>query len=52
MYKRQLLAHDDPASYPGLWHDKDIYAPVTVIRAARLAALALGGAGSAASGGA
>nr|ACO31276.1 PtmT2 [Streptomyces platensis] len=47
-----LLAHDDPASYPGLWHDKDIYAPVTVIRAARLAALALGGAESAASGGA
>ncbi|MFJ9445196.1 prenyltransferase/squalene oxidase repeat-containing protein [Kitasatospora sp. NPDC101235] len=37
-----LLAHDDPQSYPGLWHDKDIYAPVTVIRAARLAALALG----------
>ncbi|MEU7550889.1 prenyltransferase/squalene oxidase repeat-containing protein [Streptomyces sp. NPDC044571] len=41
-----LTEYDDPAGYPGLWHDKDIYAPVTVIRAARLAALALGRAAS------
>ncbi len=35
-----LREHDDPAKYPPLWHAKDLYAPVTVIRAARLAALA------------
>ncbi len=30
------------ANPPGLWHAKDLYAPVRVIRAARLAALAMG----------
>lgn len=36
-----LSADDDPGSYPPLWHDKDLYAPVTTIAAARLTALAL-----------
>jgi halimadienyl-diphosphate synthase len=34
----------DPASHPGLWHAKDLYAPVGVVRAARLAAVNLGAA--------
>ncbi|WP_412543834.1 prenyltransferase/squalene oxidase repeat-containing protein [Longispora sp. K20-0274] len=34
-----LVGNDDPAAYPALWHAKDLYAPITVIRAARLAAL-------------
>jgi hypothetical protein len=34
-----LETADDPAAYPGLWHAKDLYAPVRVIAAARLAAL-------------
>jgi hypothetical protein len=37
-----LSTEDDQDSYPGLWHAKDLYAPIRVIRAARLAALALG----------
>ncbi|MEV6520792.1 prenyltransferase/squalene oxidase repeat-containing protein [Longispora sp. NPDC051575] len=39
-----LVDHDDPDAYPALWHAKDLYAPVTVIRAARLAALTMAGA--------
>ncbi|HKT05113.1 MAG TPA: hypothetical protein VJT31_36825, partial [Rugosimonospora sp.] len=38
-----LAGHDDPDRYPGLWHAKDLYAPVRVIQAARLAALHLAG---------
>jgi hypothetical protein len=37
-----LRTRNQPADYPGLWHAKDLYAPIAVIRAARLAALALG----------
>jgi hypothetical protein len=37
-----LRAANDPATYPGLWHAKDLYAPTAVIRAARLAALRIG----------
>ena len=36
-----LARSDDPTSYPGMWHAKDLFAPVNVIRAARLAALGL-----------
>jgi halimadienyl-diphosphate synthase len=32
---------DDDARYPGLWHGKELYAPIAVIQAARLAALHL-----------
>ncbi|GIG56619.1 hypothetical protein Lfu02_09910 [Longispora fulva] len=39
-----LVGHDDPADYPALWHAKDLYAPVTVISAARLTALSMTGA--------
>ncbi len=34
-----LTSRNDPSAYPGLWHAKDLYAPIAVIRAARLAAL-------------
>jgi hypothetical protein len=34
-----LTTRNDPSAYPGLWHAKDLYAPIAVIRAARLAAL-------------
>ncbi|MGY0234494.1 prenyltransferase [Longispora urticae] len=36
-----LAENDDPGAYPALWHAKDLYAPVTVIRAARHAALVM-----------
>jgi len=39
-----LARADEPASYPGLWHAKDLFAPIAVIRGARLAALTLGAA--------
>jgi halimadienyl-diphosphate synthase len=32
---------DDAAQWPPLWHDKDLYTPVAVVRAARIAALHL-----------
>ena len=34
-----LLRHQDADDFPPLWHDKDLYAPVAVIKAARIAAL-------------
>jgi squalene-hopene cyclase-like protein/prenyltransferase/squalene oxidase-like repeat protein len=34
---------DDGADWPPLWHDKDLYTPVAVVRAARIAALRLTG---------
>jgi hypothetical protein len=34
-----LLAAADQPDHPALWHDKDLYAPVAIIRAAVLAAL-------------
>lgn len=34
----RLLA-DQGDDFPPLWHDKDLYAPITVVKAARLAAL-------------
>ncbi|MFI9009942.1 prenyltransferase/squalene oxidase repeat-containing protein [Actinosynnema sp. NPDC053489] len=36
-----LLVNDSPDDYPPLWHDKDLYAPVNVIAATRVAALRL-----------
>jgi hypothetical protein len=36
------------AEYPPLWHGKDLYTPVRVVRAARLAALRLAGEGASA----
>jgi halimadienyl-diphosphate synthase len=36
-----LAGNADPATFPALWHAKDLYAPTTVIRAARIAALRL-----------
>jgi hypothetical protein len=39
---RYLAGSDEPAAYPGLWHAKDLYAPVRVVQAARLAALEMG----------
>ncbi|MEN3305130.1 MAG: hypothetical protein V7603_1332 [Micromonosporaceae bacterium] len=38
-----LATRDDPDRYPALWHAKDLYAPVRVVQAARLAALHLAG---------
>ncbi len=38
---KYLDAGNDPAEYAALWHAKDLYAPINVIRAARLAALQL-----------
>ncbi len=38
---RYLLASADPADGPALWHDKDLYLPMAVVRAAVLAALHL-----------
>ncbi|MDQ1646338.1 MAG: hypothetical protein QOJ50_2522 [Cryptosporangiaceae bacterium] len=37
-----LASGDEPSAYPGLWHAKDLYAPIRVVQAARLAALELG----------
>ncbi|MFJ2907685.1 prenyltransferase/squalene oxidase repeat-containing protein [Streptomyces sp. NPDC087212] len=34
-----LLDHQDDADFAPLWHDKDLYTPVTVVKAARVAAL-------------
>jgi len=34
-----LAADHDPAGHPGLWHAKDLYAPLSVIAAERLAAM-------------
>ncbi|MER5261809.1 prenyltransferase/squalene oxidase repeat-containing protein [Actinosynnema sp. NPDC002837] len=36
-----LLLNGSPDDYPPLWHDKDLYAPVNVITAVRIAALRL-----------
>ncbi|WP_260615740.1 prenyltransferase/squalene oxidase repeat-containing protein [Microbispora sp. KK1-11] len=38
---RYLLRSADPADGPALWHDKDLYLPLAVVRAAVLAALHL-----------
>ncbi len=38
---QHLCTHDSPPTYEPLWHAKDLYAPSTVISAARLAALGL-----------
>jgi hypothetical protein len=38
---RSLLRSADPADGPALWHDKDLYLPLAVVRAAVLAALHL-----------
>ncbi|MEW9532458.1 prenyltransferase/squalene oxidase repeat-containing protein [Microbispora sp. NPDC049125] len=38
---RYLLCATDPADGPALWHDKDLYRPVAIVRAAVLAALHL-----------
>jgi squalene cyclase len=36
-----LLEQPDDAGWPPLWHDKDLYTPIAVVRAARIAALHL-----------
>ncbi len=36
-----LLRLGDEAEHPPLWHDKELYTPIAVVRAARLAALHL-----------
>jgi halimadienyl-diphosphate synthase len=36
-----LLEQPDDAGWPPLWHDKDLYTPIAVVRAARTAALHL-----------
>jgi halimadienyl-diphosphate synthase len=38
---RYLLGSADPAEGPPLWHDKDLYLPLAIVRAAVLAALHL-----------
>nr|WP_225312064.1 prenyltransferase/squalene oxidase repeat-containing protein [Microbispora cellulosiformans] len=38
---RYLLASADPVDGPALWHDKDLYLPLAIVRAAVLAALHL-----------
>lgn len=40
-YPRLLPADDDEERYPPLWHDKDLYTPLRIVRAERLAALRL-----------
>jgi halimadienyl-diphosphate synthase len=40
-YLRLLSAGDDGGRYTPLWHDKDLYTPVRIVRAERLAALFL-----------